>query len=105
MIKLSKFYILLSCTALCILGCGKELSAPEEEKKPVQAVEESQTEDKEESIAQTATEAENDREQLQSDTKYHPIKKGAVDYLSVVGIKAEPGTQIAMIGTDSKNQF
>ena len=101
MIKLSKFYILLSCMALCIFGCGKKTEAPE----PVQTVEEAQPENQEETTVQTATEAENDREQLQSDTKYHPIKKGAVDYLSVTGIKAEPGTQIAMIGSDSKSEF
>lgn len=105
MIKLSKFYILLSCTALCIFGCGKKTEAPEQATEPVQTVAEVQPKEQEETTVQTATEAENDREQLQSDTKYHPIKKGAVDYLSVTGINAEPGTQIAMIASDSKNEF
>ena len=90
MIKLLKFYILLGCTALCLSGCGKENVVSEEEKAPVQEVEEN--EPVEEEI-------------LEEEKKYHPIKKGAIDYLSVKGIELEPGTEIAMVATNSENKF
>ena len=90
MIKLLKFYILLGCTALCLSGCGKENVVSEEEKAPVQEVE--VNEPVEEEI-------------LEAEKKYHPIKKGAIDYLSVKGIELEPGTEIAMVATNSENKF
>ena len=90
MIKLLRFYILLGCTALCLSGCGKENVVLEEEKAPVQEVE--VNEPVEEEI-------------LEAEKKYHPIKKGAIDYLSVKGIELEPGTEIAMVATNSENKF
>ena len=39
MIKLSKFYIIFACIALCLSGCGKEETDPETEKAPVAAEE------------------------------------------------------------------
>lgn len=80
MIKLSKFYILIGCTVLCLAGCAKENATPETEKTPVQEVE---------------AEVE----------KHYPITEGAIDYLSVEGITLEPGTEIAMVATNSENSF
>lgn len=105
MIKLSKFYILVSCTALFMLGCGKEDVIQKEPQEPAQVIENVQSEQTGEEITDVNADAEVDREQLETDQEYHPIKKGAVNYLSVTGVKAEPGTQIAMIGTDSRNEF
>ncbi len=89
MIRLFKFYILLACTALCLFGCGQKESVPEVEKAPAQDVE------------QTVEET----EPVEEVEQYHPIKKGAVDYLSVKGIDLEPGTEIAMVATNSENSF
>ncbi len=36
---------------------------------------------------------------------HYPIKKSSVDYLSVKGIELEPGTEIAMVATNSENKF
>lgn len=98
MIKLFKFYILLSCTALFLFGCGKEETVPETEKVPVQETEE---------VMPVEEEAETDpeTEKLEEEKKYHPIKKGAIDYLSVKGINLEPATEIAMVATNSENSF
>ena len=71
MIKLLKFYILLGCTALCLAGCAKVNVNPKEEKLPVQEVEETKP------VEDTAEEA------LESEKEYYPIKKGAIDFLSV----------------------
>lgn len=103
MIKLLKFYILLSCTALCLFGCQKAEQAPEEIKESAQTAEVTEPEEQEQNMIDA--DAEVDREQLETDKKHHPIKKGAVNYLSVTGVEAKPGTQIAMIGTDSQNTF
>ena len=46
-----------------------------------------------------------EEEILEAEKKYHPIKKGAIDYLSVKGIELEPGTEIAMVATNSENKF
>lgn len=76
MIKVSKFYILLVCTIVCLFGCGKTENAPEAE---IQSV--------------------------QGEENYHPIKEGEVDYLSVKEISLEAGTSIAMVATNSENPF
>ena len=93
MIKLLKFYILLGCTALCLAGCAKENVLPEAEKTPAQETE------KTEPVEDTTEEA------LETEKEYYPIKKGAIDYLSVKGIELEPGTEIAMVATNSENKF
>ena len=93
MIKLLKFYILLGCTAFCLAGCAKENVNPKEEKPPVQEVEETKP------VEDTAEET------LETEKEYYPIKKGAIDYLSVKGIELEPGTEIAMVATNSENKF
>ena len=93
MIKLLKFYILLGCTALCLAGCAKVNVNPKEEKLPVQEVEETKP------VEDTAEEV------LETEKEYYPIKKGAIDYLSVKGIELEPGTEIAMVATNSENKF
>ena len=98
MVKLSNFYILFACTALCLFGCGKEERAPEVENEPVQTVEEAEP-------APEEAETDLEEEHLEEEQKYHPIKKGAVDYLSVKGITLEPGAEIAMVATDSENIF
>lgn len=95
MIKLGKFYILAACTALCIFGCDKTEVAPETEKVPVAEIEQPEKSQSEE------TDIPDDEEE----TQYYPIKKGAVDYLSVKNISLEPGTEIAMVASDSKNPF
>lgn len=105
MLKLSKFYIVASCTALFVLGCGKEGVIQKEPQEPAQVIEDVQPEQTGEEITDVPADAEADGEQSETDQEYYPIKKGAVNYLSVTGIKAEPGTQIAMIGTDSGNEF
>lgn len=95
MVKLLKFYILTACTALCLSGCGKTQVAPETEKVPAQEVEKPEESQSEE------TDIPDEEEEAQ----YYPIKKGAVDYLSVKNISLEPGTEIAMVATGSKNPF
>ncbi len=90
MIKLSKFYILLACSLALFSGCGKKEIVPEPEKETVQ-------------IEETVSDSED--VQLQEEQKYHPIKKGSIDYLSVEGIELEPGTEIAMVATNSENKF
>ena len=91
MIKLLKFYILHGCTALCLAGCAKENVLPEAEKTPAQETE------KTEPVEDTTEEA------LETEKEYYPIKKGAIDYLSVKGIELEPGAEIAMVATNSEN--
>ena len=44
-------------------------------------------------------------EDVSKDEIYHPIKDGVVDYLSVEGISLKPGTEIAMVATNSENGF
>lgn len=90
MLKLFKFFILLACTTLCLFGCGKKETVPEAGK--VTPVEEE-------------AEVDSETEKLEEEIKYHPIKEGAVDYLSVEGIHLDPGTEIAMVATSSKNSF
>ncbi len=84
MVKLFRFYILLTCTVFCLAGCSRKTEVPEVETEPVQITDQN---------------AEEEAEQ------YYPIKKGAVDYLSVKGIDLEPGTEIAMVATNSENSF
>lgn len=93
MIKLLKVYILLTCTVFCLVGCSRKTEAPEMEKKPIQEVEETKP------VEDTAEET------LETEKEYHPIKKGAIDYLSVKGIELEPGAEIAMVATNSENKF
>ncbi len=93
--KLSKYCLMFACTALCLLGCGKEETVQKPEKEPEQLVEAEKP---------SEPEAENTSEEPQK-KEYHPIKKGAVDYLSVEGIKLEPGVKIAMVASDSGNAF
>lgn len=99
--KLSKYYLLLACTALCLFGCGKEETVQKPEKEPEQLVE---AEEPIEPEKPSEPEEENISEEPQK-KEYHPIKKGAVDYLSVKGIKLEPGVKIAMVASNSGNAF
>lgn len=105
--KLCKFYILLTCTALCMLGCGQKPVVSEAEEVPAQeTVEEPAQEEEETPKAEAESEEEKlEEERLNAEKQYHPIKKGAVDYLSVKGITVDPKTEIAMVATDSENKF
>lgn len=92
MIKLSKFYIALACTSLCMFGCAKTEEAPEKE--PA---------DQTETVSPEETE--DTAEITEKKPVLHPVKAEGIDYLDTKGIELEPGTEIAMVATSSSNKF
>lgn len=96
MVKLFKFYILLGCSALCLIGCGKTEEVVQEEA----VVQEEVTEETAEPETQDPEEA-----QLEEEKELHPILENGIDYLSVEGIGLEAGADIAMVAANSSNSF
>lgn len=92
MIKLSKFYIALACTSLCMFGCAKTEEAPEKE--PAEQTE-----------TVSPEETEDTAEITEKKPVLHPVKAEGIDYLDTKGIELEPGTEIAMVATSSSNKF
>lgn len=84
--KSLKFYLILMGTVGILAGCGVQKpnvpsDAPEVTGTP--------------SVTEVPEQAE----------KLHPIVVEGVDYLSVEGLALAPGTEIAMLATDSENKF
>lgn len=96
MVKLSKFHIMLLCAAVVVTGCGKV-----QEQTVTTEVVDTVNETELENVAETDDKTvENDEE-----NDLHPITEDAVNYLSVEGIEVEPGVEIAMVATNSGNDF
>lgn len=93
MVKLSKFYIMIACAALCMFGCGQTEEAVTENAVVTEKVEAAPKEE--------ATEP----EAVEEATILHPVTADGIDYLSTEGIELEPGTEIAMVATNSSNNF
>lgn len=89
MIKLSKFYIIMMCAVTLLAGCG-------------------QTEEPAKETAVTAQTEENMSEKEPEncvEDEFDSLMQNGVDYLNVEGIILEPGVEIAMVATNSKNPF
>lgn len=98
MVKLSKFYIIAACASMVLFGCGqaeknseKETAAPAEVSQEAELVEEA------------APEEPVEEEEASLESVLHPVSADGIDYLDVEGIVLEPGTEISMVGTNSKN--
>lgn len=102
MVKLSKFYIVTACTALCLFGCGQEKDVKVKETAATVEAQESEEETKtpEEETAEEEPAAEQPTENV-----LHPVNAEGIDYLDAEGIALEAGTEISMVGTNSKNVF
>lgn len=96
MVKLSKFYIMIACSALCMFGCGQAEEVSTEDVNITENVEPVKTEEEPEL---------EELEEVVEETVLHPVTVEGIDYLSVDGIELEPGTEIAMVGTNSGNSF
>lgn len=92
MIKLSKFYIMVVCTAVLLVGCGQTQETMQEEV-PVTENAEQAEEAKQESLEDSEEEV------------LHPVTENGIDYLSIDGIVLEPGVEIAMVATNSDNPY
>lgn len=99
MVKLSKFYIITACTALCLFGCGQEKDVKvKETAATVEAQEpEEETKTPEEELAAEQPE--------KTENVLHPVIAEGIDYLNAEGIALEAGTEISMVGTNSRNVF
>lgn len=88
---------------LLFAGCAKESvetaapSAKEEENQDTEQIEEETKEEE--------PEAEADTEEAETTERLAAVTADGIDYLSVEGLQAEPGTVIAMIGKDSKSNY
>ena len=94
MIKLSKFYIMVMCTAALIVGCGQAQQTASEEVPVSETVEQTEEAEQEQETSEVLVEE-----------VLHPVVEDGIDYLSIDGIVLEPGVEIAMVGTNSDNPY
>ena len=94
MIKLSKFYIMVMCTAALLAGCGQTQETMQEEAPVTETIE--QTEE---------AEQEQEPSDVIEEEVLHPVTEDGLDYLSVDGIVLESGVEIAMVATNSDNPY
>ena len=94
MIKLSKFYIMVMCTAALLAGCGQTQETMQEEAPVTETIE--QTEE---------SEQEQEPSEVIEEEVLHPVTEDGIDYLSVDGIVLESGVEIAMVATNSDNPY
>ena len=94
MVKLSKFYIMVMCTAALLAGCGQTQETMQEEAPVTETIE--QTEE---------AEQEQEPSEVIEEEVLHPVTEDGIDYLSVDGIVLEPGVEIAMVATNSDNPY
>ena len=87
--KSLKFYLVLIGTVGILAGCGTP----------------SENVNSEITVTQTPTPEVTVTEEINSIGKIHPIIVNGIDYLNVEGLELEPGTEIAMLSTDSENRF
>ena len=85
--KSLKFSLIMMCMVSLISGCTKS----EETFTDIPAV--------------TETPQPEETEEPAKEEILHPVIAEGIDYLSIEGIELEPGLEIAMIATDSKNDF
>ena len=52
-----------------------------------------------------AADSEKEAENTVEETEWHPVQAAGIDYLEVEGITLESGTEIALIATNSQNNF
>lgn len=111
MIKLSKFYMVLACSALCIFGCGQEVKDPVKEPEITEQTETETAEKPEEELQEPEEEPQETEEQPEeakdpeSEGVLHPVSADGIDYLSTEGIELEGGSEIAMVAASSSNSF
>lgn len=104
MVKLSKFYIALACSALCVFGCGQEAKEPAKEQEITEQAKVETTKKPEEATQETEEQPEEVQEP-EEEVVLHPVSAEGIDYLSTDGIELEAGTEIAMVATSSSNSF
>lgn len=92
MVKLTKLYIAMTCTAVLMTGCGQTVKPAEEA-----AV----TED----VQRVPEEISEEAEMVIKEEVIHPIMENGIDYLRVDGISLEPKAEFAMVATNSDNPY
>lgn len=102
--KIVKIY-LLAFSIFCLTACGKTVPVNTETVDKVQEAEKLPTAEEEQKEEPAEENKEKETLNLQDTRQYHGIVEDGIDYLSADGISLDAGSEIAIIATNSGNQF
>lgn len=105
MVKLSKFYIIFACAALCLFGCGRTEENITDSEAAAESTAVSENMVLTANVEAVSIEETEASEEEETEEVLTPVMADGFNYMSTDGIVLEPGLEFAMVATNSSNSF